>query len=502
MKKIYVAIIACLFSGLMMGQTQNTHEISLNAAGGLSTFMPHSSLIHNQVGWGGQLGLSYDYYLNYNWSIGIGGEFSAINLWNGRQSIANVDDYYDYHDAYDYFMRYRTQTLKDYNYSQRTKGFYVNIPVIARYHYDIKETGHRLQAGFGLKFGIPLRAISSYTTSGSLSLTGVELDANNVPMTQDWYGADLDYIDPIGGIPYGKNDFDNVKKKLNLNMLNLAATVDLGVKWKISKMFSIYTGVYLDYGLIDVNTKATRGRIYEIDRNFASNPVEFTPNPIFGAQYASEGSQLDVDKAMNISKFTNTISCGIKVAFTLGFKPVIDRPAKEEVLVDDLEEEVVVVEEKPYEGLTEEQMQRIMDENTDKVNNATKKELDEIKKLLKENSDAEPLGDIHGFVISGYAIEDQMKDNLEKVATLLQRNPSMKLLLVGHTCELGNNIINHDLGLRRADAAKAYLMKKGISADRLFIDSKGSTNRKIESEDEAARLINRRVEFIPLKATK
>jgi outer membrane protein OmpA-like peptidoglycan-associated protein len=506
MKKIYVAIIACLFSGLIMGQTQNRHELSINAAGGLSTFMPHSTFINNQVGWGGQLGLSYDYFINYNWSIGIGGEFSAINLWNGRQSISgvNLNDYYDYFlDGA--FMRFRSEALKDYNYSQRTKGFYVNIPIIARYHHDISEKGHRMLVGFGFKLGVPLNVMSSYVSSGALRLSGVEIDEFNEPITQDWYGANLDDLREIGGINYGKRVFNDEKSKLNLN-INLAATVDFGFKWKISRVFSIYTGVYLDYGLIDVNAK--RGRIYDIDRNSelgADGAVIFTPTAIFGAQYDKPGKQLDVDKALNLSKFTNTISCGLKIAFTFGFKPVIDRPVKDEVLVDDLVEDDLIEEpvaEKPYEGLTEEQMKRIMDDNTQKMNDFNKKELDEIKKLIKENSDAEPLGDIHAFLISSAAIEDQMKPTLEKVYDLLQKNPSLKILLVGHTCELGDNIKNHDLGLRRADAAKTYLVKKGISADRLFIDSKGSTCRKVENDDEASRLINRRVEFIPLKTTK
>src|SRR5204862_5740991 len=44
------------------------------------------------------------------------------------------------------------------------------------------------------------------------------------------------------------------------------------------------------------------------------------------------------------------------------------------------------------------------------------------------------------------------------------------ILAVGHTDSIGSNAYNQKLSMRRAEAVKAYLVSKGVPADRISID--------------------------------
>ena len=46
---------------------------------------------------------------------------------------------------------------------------------------------------------------------------------------------------------------------------------------------------------------------------------------------------------------------------------------------------------------------------------------------------------------------------------------------IGHTDRIGSATYNQKLSLRRADSVKAYLVSKGVPANRIFTDGKGKT---------------------------
>jgi outer membrane protein OmpA-like peptidoglycan-associated protein len=64
---------------------------------------------------------------------------------------------------------------------------------------------------------------------------------------------------------------------------------------------------------------------------------------------------------------------------------------------------------------------------------------------------------------------------LDAKVSVFNANPSMRIYITGHTDPKGTDTYNMALGLRRAEAAKAYLVSKGVSADRVTIDSKGES---------------------------
>lgn len=85
---------------------------------------------------------------------------------------------------------------------------------------------------------------------------------------------------------------------------------------------------------------------------------------------------------------------------------------------------------------------------------------------------------------------------LDNVAAIMQTNPSYLLGINGHTDNQGDDAKNMALSQKRAEAVKAYLVKKGIDAARLTPKGFGETTPKATNDTPAGRAENRRVEFV------
>lgn len=87
---------------------------------------------------------------------------------------------------------------------------------------------------------------------------------------------------------------------------------------------------------------------------------------------------------------------------------------------------------------------------------------------------------------------------LEEVNRLLQEFPQLKLEVVGHTSDEGDELYNLDLSLRRAKAVVKYLIGKGVDSKRLKASGKGEAEPVLPNTSESNRQKNRRIEFIVL----
>ena len=86
---------------------------------------------------------------------------------------------------------------------------------------------------------------------------------------------------------------------------------------------------------------------------------------------------------------------------------------------------------------------------------------------------------------------------LKEIAKMLQDNAALKLLVVGHTDNVGALAANMDLSKRRADAvAQALTGKYGITAARLLAQGAGPLSPVDSNKTEEGRARNRRVELV------
>ena len=69
------------------------------------------------------------------------------------------------------------------------------------------------------------------------------------------------------------------------------------------------------------------------------------------------------------------------------------------------------------------------------------------------------------------------------------------IIAVGHTDSVGSDAYNQKLSLRRAEAVKAYMVSKGIEANRVYTEGKGEKQPVADNKTAEGRAKNRRVEI-------
>ena len=96
-------------------------------------------------------------------------------------------------------------------------------------------------------------------------------------------------------------------------------------------------------------------------------------------------------------------------------------------------------------------------------------------------------------------IEDpEVEAYLAKVAERIM-NSGERISLTGHTDRLGTYASNLELGKRRADAIKSYLISRGVQSSKILVDSKGETSPIASNSTDVGRAQNRRVELQIIK---
>ena len=254
---------------------QRRHQFSVHAGGGLSTFEYKTSVGSTALGFGGNLGVDYAWFFSNSWGISTGLEAA---LFNGKYNLPTFDDtsYPNYYDLNGVQSEFK-YTLADYSETQQ--AVVLNIPLMLRF-----ERGW-FYAAVGAKAGIRLHAAYKNRLS--------ELTASAY---QPQYNLTLH--DPVF---MGFGTFNDISNNGNVKLKSaLFASAEVGVKWG-----RLYTGLYLDYGLNDVN-KATRtpGLVrYELPE-----PADYKPRSVLtvtaGGSHMAGKLQL--------------LAAGIKLTFAIG----------------------------------------------------------------------------------------------------------------------------------------------------------------------------------------
>jgi OmpA-OmpF porin, OOP family len=98
------------------------------------------------------------------------------------------------------------------------------------------------------------------------------------------------------------------------------------------------------------------------------------------------------------------------------------------------------------------------------------------------------------FDLNKADLKPMAKEELDKIYNILKED-GLTIEIQGYTCNLGTEEYNRKLSERRANSVKSYLMKKGISKDRLTTVGYGESNPAASNDTEEGRAKNRRVEF-------
>jgi len=477
MKRQFTTIILLLLvSGRLFAQHQ--HELSVWSGGGLSTLAYKVTAGDQKHGFGGHFGLGYHFFFSPKWGLGTGVE---VALYNARFNIDNLSIRYPAIDMQGINFEFLS-TVNSYKEKQRAT--FLQIPLMLQFQTDNSGTNRQFFMAAGGKYGISMNG--KYRNTASLSNAGYYEYENSLYDTQEFMGF---------------GNFSGRKDKGALDFINtFFLSAEAGIKWKLNESWSLYTGVYLDYGLNNiVKEKNIATRPYLVAYN-RINPTAFGVNSIVESHH-TQGSG-------TVQAFTEKITpvaAGIKLRLAFGKDCKRNKPAsspKPPPVVPTTQEKEApepVVEEEMPEPVVEE-VPKVVEE-TPKIVEETPKIVEETPKIVDEGMpDAvkrqieQP---IDNYALNQTDIAVYQRERLDEKTALLQQYPNVRFYIYGHTCNLGTSDANERVGLGRAAKAKSYMISKGIAESRILtIASKRDTEPVVPNNSEENRRKNRRVVII------
>ncbi len=99
------------------------------------------------------------------------------------------------------------------------------------------------------------------------------------------------------------------------------------------------------------------------------------------------------------------------------------------------------------------------------------------------------------FYTNSAKIKKEYLPYLNVVSKYMKTHPDVKLKIVGFTDDRGTKKYNDKLAIKRAKAVRDYLVKQGISKDRIKIEGIGKDKYILPNKNEIDRFTNRRAEF-------
>ena len=261
MKSIKITIIAAILtcSAAAAQDEISRHEVSASIGCGASSFQTRPATGKNLWNLANTVGLGYHYLINSNWSIGTGANYAvfrggiSINKHNWKQ--ASINTTMGANTPFDFLGN----TTK---FKEVQRAAMITIPLMARYQYQNGEEAV-FSAALGGKTGIPVSAKKT-KTKGKFTTQGYypNLDVTYEDLSE--YGFVTD------------QSFSNDKTGISLKTA-FWLSAELGVKWRVSEMISLYVGFYADCGLNNTMKKKPEANtnivVYQPDK-----PDQFTFN--------------------------------------------------------------------------------------------------------------------------------------------------------------------------------------------------------------------------------
>ncbi|WP_417359604.1 OmpA family protein [Galbibacter sp.] len=410
-------------------------ELTVSLHGGVSGISYKSDVGEGSLELGGGIGIGYTHFLNEHWGLQTGVEArlnrNTFTLDNNRQFTTYEID--DQGSAFEY-------RVSADGYEEDQKFYSFSIPLMLQYHTMFSDKT-------GVYFGL----------GGKVLFTGKQdIEANAEALALSGYYPDLNLeIDDLPAHGFGSISNWEGDSKVSLKT-SVLLSAEGGLVFKLKDRLNLYTGIYVDYGLMDLQ-----------DADAYTNIVSYSPERIEGV---SANGVLAMEDVVENS---NYISAGVqlKLGFGLG--------AKKQSLEE--EEDVVIVEE-------------AVEVQEPKPVVVAKQPKEELEKPTFTDSEftyiKEPL--IFGN-IDQTQVPEPLAERLNTIAHMVNKDETVKLHIMGHTCDLGSESLNQRIGLERAEAVADYLETQGVSRDRMKLISKGEEDPLVPNTSHDNRAKNRRV---------
>jgi outer membrane protein OmpA-like peptidoglycan-associated protein len=126
---------------------------------------------------------------------------------------------------------------------------------------------------------------------------------------------------------------------------------------------------------------------------------------------------------------------------------------------------------------------------------ALERELADLKGKKTDRGVVVTLGDVL-FDTGKATLKPGAYGTIERLAAVLKEDPSRKVMVEGHTDNVGSDEYNQALSERRAQSVQAALFERGVDASQISTVGKGESTPVASNDDPAGRQQNRRVELV------
>lgn len=99
-----------------------------------------------------------------------------------------------------------------------------------------------------------------------------------------------------------------------------------------------------------------------------------------------------------------------------------------------------------------------------------------------------------GFNTGSAVIRDNYLNTLEKLSRVIHASANSRVVIIGHTDNVGSEMANQNLSLARATSVRNYLESNGTAASQMQVYGRGSSQPIASNETFDGRAKNRRVE--------
>ncbi len=129
------------------------------------------------------------------------------------------------------------------------------------------------------------------------------------------------------------------------------------------------------------------------------------------------------------------------------------------------------------------------------VQKVEKQKTDTRKLTCQEELNSTLKNDKINFLYNSFKIDKHSFKLLDKLSDILKRCNNKAIVIGGYTDSSGDSSYNLHLSQKRADAIKAYLLKKGFKNDKIKAIGYGESNPVASNKTKEGRAKNRRIEF-------
>ncbi len=309
----------------------------------------------------------------------------------------------------------------------------------------------------------------------------------------------------VAGDNWTRSEFAS-NGKLNLNLIQVLASVELGFRWGLGNGLGLYTGFYFDYGFMPMFKQA--GKFFTYSSTSEAMPsgdiyyhtATLHSGSLLECTYDDPGVDLNAEgrwswdtanarENLAIASRLSNVGAGLKLKLAFGSTKA--KPAPEPIIqyVERIVRDTVTVVNTVIQKDTV--VNTVIQKDTVTVRDTVTviKEVPvEIQKVMADLSNSL-------FDTGKAIIKDQAKGPLYTVVMWLKENPNAKVEVSGHTDNVGGAAYNKKLSEARAKAVYDYFIANGVSADRLSYAGYGMDRPIAPNDTPEGRQQNRRVEL-------